>query len=85
MEHVTDIDTAGKEFVARSLDVGKDQVEAVSRAWRGRRDFRAELDRAPRAERHELNDPEAVIEWEIGVEPPPKFVVELQATVQLSS
>jgi len=76
VEHLADLDTASDEFVARSLDVGDDQVEAVRRAGRGRRDVRAELDRAPRSGRRELNDPEAVIEGEVGVEPPPEFPVE---------
>ena len=46
VEHLADLDTAGGELVARSLDVGDDQVEALGRAGRGRGDVRAELDRA---------------------------------------
>ena len=83
VEHLADLDTAGDEFVARSLDVGDDQVQALGRAGRGRRDLRAELDRAPRAGRRELDDPEAVIEREVGVEPPPEFRVELLRAVDI--
>ena len=83
VEHLADLDTAGGELVARSLDVGDDQVEALGRAGRGRRDVRAELDRAPRAGRRELDDPEAVIEGEVGVEPPPEPPVELLRAVDI--
>ncbi len=83
VEHLADLDTAGDEFVARSLDVGDDQVEALGRAGRGRRDVRAELDRAPRAGRRELDDPEAVIEGEVGVEPPPEVSIELLRAVDI--
>ncbi len=36
VEHLADFDTAGDEFLARSLDVGDDQVEALGGAGRGR-------------------------------------------------
>ena len=75
MEHLTDLDTAGNELFARSIDIGNDQVETLGRARRGRRYLRAELDRAPRAGRRELDDPESVVEWEICIEPPPKLCV----------
>ena len=76
VEHLADLDAAGGELVARGLDVGDDQVEALGRARRGRGDLRAELDRAPRAGRRELDDPEAVVEGEVGVEPPAEARVE---------
>ena len=79
MEHLADLGTAGDELVAGSLDVGDDQVEALRRAGHGRRDVRPELDRARRARRRELDDPEAVVEGEVGVEPPPEAAVELFA------
>jgi hypothetical protein len=41
------------------------------------------LDRAPRAGRRELDDPEAVIEGEVGVEPPPEVPVELLRAVDI--
>ena len=74
MEHLTDLDTAGNELFASSFNMGNDQVETLGRARRGRRYLRAELDRAPRAGRRELGDPESVVEWEICIEPPPKLV-----------
>ena len=83
VEHLADLGTAGDELVACSLDVGDDQVEALGRARRGRRDVRAELDRAPRAGRRELDDPEAVIESEIGVQPPPQAPVEALGAIDV--
>ena len=83
VENHADLDTAGDEFVARSLDVGNDQVEALGRAARGRRDVRSELNRAPGAARCELDDPEAVVEAEVGVEPPPEPPVELLRAVDI--
>src|SRR4030095_7455969 len=47
VEYLADLDTAGDEFLSRSLKIRDDQVEALGRAGRGRRDLRAELDRAP--------------------------------------
>src|SRR5580700_1827460 len=75
MEHLTDLDTAGNEFFASSFNMGNDQVETLGRARRGRRYLRAELDRAPRAGRRELDNAESVVEWEIRIEPPPKLRV----------
>ena len=83
VEHLADLDTAGDELVARSLDVGDDQVEALGRAGRGRRDVRAELNRAPRAGRRELDDPEAVIEGEVGVEPPAQRLIEALGAIDV--
>ena len=81
VEYLADRDTAGGEFFARSLDVGNNQVEAAGRAGRSRRDVGAELDRAPRAGRRELDDPETVIEREVGVEPPPEVPIEFLRAV----
>ena len=83
VEHVADVDTMGGELIPRSLHVGDDQVDALGRTGRGRRDLRAELDRAPRAGWGELDDPEAVIEREVGVEPPPELPVELLRAVDV--
>ena len=57
---------------ARRLDVGDDQVQPLRRAGRGRRHARAELDRAARARRRELDDAEVVAGGDVGVEPPPE-------------
>src|SRR6267378_2982733 len=83
VEHLADPGTTGDELVACSLDLGDDQVEALGRARRGRRDVRAELDRAPRAGRRELDDPEAIIESEIGVQPPPQALVEALGAIDV--
>jgi hypothetical protein len=68
---------------ARRSDVGDDQVKASGRAGRGRRDVRAELNRTPRAGLCELDDPEAVIEREVRVEPPPEAPVELLRAIDI--
>ena len=83
VEHLADLGTAGGEFAVRSLNIGNDQVQALGRAGRGRRDLRAELDRALRARRRELDDPDAVIEGEVSVEPPPEAPVELFRAVNI--
>src|SRR5262249_12644101 len=75
MEYLTDFDTAGNELFASRFKIRNDQVETLGRARRGRRYLRAELNRAPRARRRELDDPESVVEGEIRVEPPSKLCV----------
>src|SRR6185312_6767827 len=64
-----------------SPDVGDDQVQTLGRAGCGGGDLRAELDRAPRTRRRELHDAEAVVEREVGVEPPPESRVEVLRAV----
>ena len=83
MEHLADLDAAAHQLVARSLDVGDDQVQVLGRAGRGRREVRAELERARRARRGELDHPEAVVEGEVGVEPPPEARIELLRAVEV--
>src|SRR5262249_7096577 len=75
MEDLTDLDIAGNELFASRFNIGNDQVETLGGARRGRRYLRAELDRAPRAGRRELDDPKSVVEWKIRIEPPPKFCI----------
>src|SRR5215472_1594360 len=75
MEYLTDFDTAGNKLFASRFNIGNYQVETLGRARRGRRYLRAELDRAPRAGRRELDHPESVVEWEICIQPPPKLCV----------
>src|SRR5262249_16426181 len=70
VEHLAGLDTAGDELGARGLDVGDDQVQVLGRTRRGRGDARAELDRAVRARRRELDNAEAVTSCAVGVEPP---------------
>jgi hypothetical protein len=83
VEHLTHIDAACNKIDARSRNVGDDQVEALGRAWRRGCDLRAELNRARRVGRRELNDAEAVIKREVGVEPPPECGVELLRAVNI--
>src|SRR5262245_57421651 len=83
MEHLADLGAPGNELVARRRDVGDDQVVAPSRARRGRRDVRTELDRARRAGRRELDDAEAVVEREVGVPPPPERLVEALGAIDV--
>jgi hypothetical protein len=82
-ENFTDIDPVGGELVARSLDVRDDQVQALGQARRGRCDVRAELDRATGPRRRKLDDPKAVIEAKIGVEPPTELPIELLGAVDI--
>ena len=76
VEHLTDLDTVRKQHVAGGLEVLDDQVQALGRTGRGRRDVRAELDRAAGARRRELDDPEVVARRDVGVEPPVETAVE---------
>ena len=57
---VADLDAAADELGARRLDVGDDQVRAPERARRRVGDPRADRDRARRARRRQLDDPELV-------------------------
>ena len=44
VENLADVDTAGDEFLARSLNVRNDQVETMGRSRRSGCHFRAKLD-----------------------------------------
>jgi hypothetical protein len=77
VEHLADLGAAGDEVVARSGYVGNDKVEILDGARPCGCDVRAELDRACRTRRRELDDAEAVIEGEVGVESPTEISVEL--------
>ena len=76
MEHLGGLDAEARELVVRDLDVVHDQVQTARGAGRGVGDLRAELDRGARAGRRELDDAEAVVEREVGVEPPSEALVE---------
>src|SRR6202042_214639 len=80
---LTKFGAASDQFLASSLNVGDDQVKALSRARHCRRHLRAELDRAPRARRRELDDAETVVKWEVGVQPRPKLLVELLRAIHI--
>src|SRR5262249_50537037 len=83
VEHLADLDPTSVQFPACSLDIGDDQVQALRRARRGRGDLRPELNRTARSGRRELHDPEAVVEGEVRVEPPPEARVKLLRTLDL--
>src|SRR5581483_11250604 len=69
-EHVTHLRPVCDERAARAVDVRNNQIQRLGRARSGRRDIRAELDRARRPGRCELDHPETVVEGEVGVETP---------------
>ena len=77
VEHLADLDTEVDELVAGGLDIGDDQVQALRGAGHGRREVRAELDRAVRARRRELDDAEVLTAGPVRVEPPAEPAVEL--------
>ena len=83
MENLAGLDAVADEFGARGLDVGDDQVQALGRAGRGRREARAELNRAAGTRRRELDDAEAVTGGEVGVESPAEAQVELLGPVDI--
>ena len=83
VKYLAYFDTAGEELVMRSLDIGDGEVGAVSRARRSRGNVRAELHRTSRPRWSKLHDSEAVIETEVGVEPPPEVPVELLRAVDI--
>jgi len=77
MEHLADVDSMSEEFLARVVDVGDDELDAVQRAGRSCRDLTAEDDRARRPRWCELDDPEAVGSDEIGIQAPAEPGIEL--------
>jgi hypothetical protein len=64
-------------------DIGHDEIASLCRARHGRRDSRAEVDRARRAWRHELYDPKLVTPDAVGVEPPTQVAVEALGAIDV--
>jgi hypothetical protein len=83
MEHLAHFHTAGEQLFTRSLDLRDDQRQALRRAGRSRCDVRAELNRAPRARRRELDDAEVVTASHVGVESPAEACVEVLRPVDV--
>ena len=83
VEHLTHLNATRDRIFARSRNIGDDQVEALGPPRRGRCYLRAKLNRSPGARRRELDNPETVIEREVGVEPPAQFGVELLRAVNI--
>ena len=83
VEDFAHIDTAADELGARRLDVGDDEKEPARRAWRGRRDSLAEVNRGGGAWRRELHAPERVADDEVGVEPPAQVAVKALGAIDV--
>src|SRR6267378_1162443 len=83
VEHLADLYAATQQLVARRLDVGHDQVQALRGAGCRRGDVLAEDDRAPGARRRELEHAEVVTTGEVRVEPPTELPVELLRAVNI--
>ena len=83
MEYFAHVGAAIDEFGARRLDVGHDEKKPPCRARRGRRDARAEVDRARRAWRRELHDPKRVADDEVGIEPPAQAAVKALGAIDV--
>ena len=76
MEHFAHVDARTDELGARCLDVGHNEVESLCRARRGRCDPRTEVDRARRARRRVLQDPEYLPLVDLSVKLPAQVAIE---------
>jgi hypothetical protein len=83
VENLAGLDAATEQFVPCRLDVGDDQVQALSRARARRRDVVAEDHRAPGAGRRELDPAPVATSGEISVESPPEPCVKLLRAVDI--
>src|SRR5882672_1231647 len=83
VEHLADLNSATEQLVARGLDVGDDQVQALRGAGCRRGYVLAEDDRAPGARRRKLDHAEVVTVVVVGVESPPEPPVELLRAVDI--
>src|SRR5687768_195074 len=79
MEYLAHLDAAPHQLVARSLDVGDDQEQALGGSRLG---VLSEVNRALGARRREL-DRAVVAVAEVGVEPPPETSIELLRAVDI--
>src|ERR1051325_6734810 len=70
VKYFADVDAFRNEFLARSLDIGDDQVESLGRARRRAGNVLAKNDREPGARRGKLHHVVVVTMFELGVEPP---------------
>ena len=76
VERLADLDAPLDQVGARGVDVVDRQLQALERARRGRRQARAEDDRARRPRWRQLHHPVALVDREVGVEPPAQRLVE---------
>src|SRR5271156_6901103 len=85
VKHFGDRDAEIEQRFAGGLDVGDDQVQALSGAGRRWSDVLAEDDRASRAGRGELDYAEVFAVVEVGVEPPAELGVELLGAADIGN
>ncbi len=83
MEHLAHLDTTVYQLRPGRLDIGDDELQTFSRARCGRGDPTAEDDRARRARRRQLHDPEAAVTGEIGVQALPQRLIEALGPVYI--
>src|SRR3954465_6058069 len=83
VEHVADVNALSRQAFARRPDVRTDQVAPLCRSGHGGSHLRAELDREPGTRWGELDNPEAVVERKVGVQPPAEVGIELLRTVDV--
>ena len=76
MEHLAHVDAALDELVPSRLDVGDDEVQALSAPGFGLGDSRADADRALRTGRRQLHDSEVLARPVVDVEPEAGLLVE---------
>src|SRR5262249_23700169 len=81
MEQLAHLDTAIDEPGAGCRDIGQDEMESLCRARPGRGASLAEDDRAGRARRRELDDPNLAIPGEVSVESPTQAAVKALGTI----
>jgi hypothetical protein len=82
VEYLADLDTAPDQLVVRSLDVGNDEEQRLGGTWCYRREVGAELDRAARTRRGELDQTEFVGS-PVGVKAPPQSSIELLSAINI--
>jgi hypothetical protein len=82
VEQLADLDPAADKILARRLDVGDDQLQPLNGARLRWREAPPERDRALRVRRPQLHSGD-VADVEVGVQPPPKALVEALCPVQV--
>lgn len=83
VEHLTDLHAAAGELGPGRLNVGDDEVKSLGGARCGGGEPRTEDNRARRAGRGHLDDPEVLTTRDVGVEPPPQALIETLGPVDI--
>src|SRR6266480_2378595 len=81
--HLADLDAAADEIVPGGVDVLDDQDQAISGSRLSRGAGLAELDRALRVGRRELNRPDVVADDQVDVEPPSEALIEALCPIDI--